>query len=82
MEGAAYTDQPQPGARHEHVACQLRAAISEGRLEPGVRLPSERQLARQLMVSRATIVSAFNLLRGEGLIESRRGAGSWVRQPP
>ena len=82
MEGAAHTDEGQPRACHEHVADQLRAAISEGRLEPGARLPSERELARQLTVSRATVVSALNLLRGEGLVESRRGAGSWVRRRP
>jgi DNA-binding GntR family transcriptional regulator len=82
MEGAPHTDRRQPCVRHERIADQLRAAISEGRLVPGARLPSERELARQLTVSRATVVSALNLLRGEGLVESRRGAGSWVRRRP
>jgi DNA-binding GntR family transcriptional regulator len=83
LEGAARTGQRQTGAaRHEHVADELRAAIGDGRFEPGARLPSERRLAEKFGVSRATIVSAFNLLRGEGLIESRRGAGSWVRRRP
>ena len=73
-----------PGARalHELVADELRAAIADGRFPPGSRVPSERELASQLAVSRATIVSAFNLLRGEGLLESRQGAGSWVRRRP
>jgi DNA-binding GntR family transcriptional regulator len=68
--------------RHVHVAEELRAAIGDGRFEPGARLPSERRLAERFAVSRATIVNAFNLLRGEGLIESRRGSGSWVRRRP
>jgi GntR family transcriptional regulator / MocR family aminotransferase len=65
-------------ARYAHVAGELRAAIVGGRLWPGARLPSERALAEEFDVSRTTIVSAFNLLRGEGLIETRRGTGSWV----
>ena len=81
MERAARTSR-RAGARHEHVADELRAAIGDARFAPGARLPSERRLAREFGVSRATIVSAFNLLRGEGLIESRRGAGSWVRRRP
>jgi DNA-binding GntR family transcriptional regulator len=65
-------------ARYALVADKLRAAIVAGRFPPGSRLPSERALADELGVSRATVVSAFHLLRGEGLIETRRGTGSWV----
>jgi DNA-binding FadR family transcriptional regulator len=82
MEGAAHTGRRRTGAHHEHVANELRTAISDERFGPGARLPSERRLAQSFGVSRATIVSALNVLRGEGLIESRRGAGSWVRQHP
>jgi DNA-binding GntR family transcriptional regulator len=69
-------------ACYERVAGELRAALRDGSVEPGTRLPSERQLAEAFEVSRATIVSALNLLRAEGLIASRRGAGSWVRRRP
>lgn len=65
-------------ARYAHVAEELRAAIVGGRFPPGTRLPSERELADEFAVSRATVVSAFHLLRGERLIETRRGSGSWV----
>jgi DNA-binding GntR family transcriptional regulator len=68
--------------RYAQVAGELRAAIAAGRLRPGARLPSERTLADEFDVSRATIVSAFHLLRAEGLIETRRGAGSWVSRRP
>jgi GntR family transcriptional regulator len=69
-------------SRYAHVADELRAAIVGGLWRPGARLPSERALAEEFGVSRATIVSAFHLLRGEGLIETRRGAGSWVTRRP
>lgn len=65
-------------ASYAQVANELRAAIASGRLQPGARLPSERALAEQFGVSRATIVSALHVLRGEALIETRRGAGSRV----
>jgi DNA-binding GntR family transcriptional regulator len=71
-----------PQALHVHVADDLRAELAAGRLTPGVRLPSERELAKRFAVSRATIVSALNLLRAEGLLESRPGAGSWIRPSP
>jgi DNA-binding FadR family transcriptional regulator len=60
----------------------LPEAIDDGRFGPSGRLPSERRLAETFAVSRATIVSAFNVLRGQGLIESRRGSGAWVRRRP
>ena len=66
--------------RYAQVAAELRGAIVAGRFRPSARLPSERALADEFDVSRATIVSAFHLLRAEGLIETRRGAGSWVRE--
>jgi DNA-binding GntR family transcriptional regulator len=69
-------------ARYAHVADELRAAIVAGRFPPGARLPSERALADEFGVSRATIVSAFHLLRGQGLIETRRGTGSWATRRP
>jgi DNA-binding GntR family transcriptional regulator len=64
------------------VADELRTAIADGRFEPCLRLPSERELARRFAVSRATIVSACNLLRGEGVIETRDRSGSWIRPRP
>ena len=66
--------------RYAQVAGKLRAAIVAGQLRPGVRLPSERALAGEFDVSRSTIVSAFHVLRAEGLIETRLGAGSWVSE--
>ena len=56
----------------------LRAAILEGRLRPGARLPGTRDLAAQYGLSRGTIVSAFEQLRSEGYVEGSVGSGTYV----
>ncbi|MGY6633475.1 MAG: GntR family transcriptional regulator [Alkalilacustris sp.] len=64
------------------VSVQLRGAlefgIALGRLAPGLRLPSVREMARQLAVSPVTVAAVYRDLREAGLIESRVGAGSYV----
>lgn len=57
---------------------ELRAAILEGRLHPGARLPSTRDLANAYRLSRATIVTAFEQLKSEGYVEGRIGSGTYV----
>ena len=57
---------------------QLRAAILDGRLRPGLRLPSTRRLASAYGVSRNTAVAAYDLLLSEGYVVSRRGSGAYV----
>lgn len=58
---------------------QVRAAISDGRLRGGDRLPPSRELAQQLGVSRNTAALAYEWLRAEGLISGNAGAGTFVR---
>jgi GntR family transcriptional regulator / MocR family aminotransferase len=57
---------------------QLRAAILDGRLQPGLRLPATRALAAALGVSRNTAVAAYDLLLSEGYLVGRPGAGTYV----
>lgn len=59
---------------------QLRAAIVEGRLAAGSRLPSTRDLAAQLDVSRKTTLEVFERLAAEGFLVSRQGDGSFVAE--
>jgi GntR family transcriptional regulator/MocR family aminotransferase len=59
---------------------QLRAAILDGRLKPGVRLPSTRALAEGLHIGRNTAVAAYELLLSEGYIVVRRGSGTAVAE--
>ena len=56
----------------------LRAAILEGRLAPGARLPATRELARQYQLARGTIVAAFEQLKSEGYLEATIGSGTRV----
>jgi GntR family transcriptional regulator/MocR family aminotransferase len=68
---------------HRNVAArvyaQLRDAILDGRLRGGEALPSSRGLADRVGVSRNTVLLAYARLREEGLVESHRGAGTFVR---
>jgi GntR family transcriptional regulator / MocR family aminotransferase len=56
----------------------LRAAILEGRLGRGARLPATRDLARQYGVARGTVVAVFEQLQSEGYVASRVGSGTRV----
>ena len=57
-------------------------AIVDGRLRPGDRLPSARQLASDWRVSRNTVDDALSALHAEGLLQRRVGAGTFVAQRP
>ena len=57
---------------------QLREAIVDGRLRPGERLPSTRDFARQLEVSRNTVAVAYERLTAEGFCSARVGSGTYV----
>ncbi len=62
----------------EEVFEQIKTAIETGMLKPGSKLPAERELVKQLGVSRVPIREALRLLANVGLIETRQGGGSYV----
>jgi DNA-binding transcriptional regulator YhcF (GntR family) len=64
------------------IARDLRARIADGRLAPGERVPSTRQLARRWNVALATATKALAELRREGLVEVRARAGTVVASRP
>ncbi|PQY15215.1 GntR family transcriptional regulator, partial [Cronobacter sakazakii] len=66
---------------YRQLAQALRLIILDGRLPLASRLPGERELAGALGVSRTTIASALGLLRDEGFLISRHGAGSEIALP-
>jgi GntR family transcriptional regulator/MocR family aminotransferase len=70
----------QRGSRHvlKSLHAGLRAAILDGRLAGGLRLPATRELAAALGVSRNTAVAAYDLLASEGYVEARGSAGTRV----
>jgi len=57
---------------------ELRAAILDGRLKPGARMPSTRSLGLQYSLSRGTVVAAFDQLQAEGYTRTEIGSGTYV----
>jgi len=67
-----------PDPMHKQVTDQMRDAIAKGTLSPGARLPSIREMARELAVSPITIKRAYGDLEREGYLITRAGLGSFV----
>jgi len=68
-------DPIQPRSAVDEAAGRLRGAILRGEIEPGWRLPPERQLADQFGASRVTVRSALGRLLSERLVQTRQGSG-------
>ncbi|MGD9695334.1 MAG: PLP-dependent aminotransferase family protein [Thermoleophilia bacterium] len=66
------------GPLYERLARALTGAIERRELAPGAVLPTERELAAALAVSRTTVVGAYASLKAAGRLESRQGSGTWV----
>lgn len=63
----------------EEIIQQLRGMIERGDLRPGDRLPAERKLAEDFGVARNTVREAIRVLAEGGILESRQGAGTYVK---
>ncbi|WP_455571041.1 MocR-like transcription factor YczR [Actinokineospora sp. 24-640] len=63
------------------LAGALRLLVLDGRLPPGTALPAEREVATALGVSRTLVTTAWDALRADGLVRTRRGAGTWTALP-
>src|ERR1043166_8389382 len=64
---------------YAQVERSLRAAIAAGRLKPGDQLPTVRELAVELKVNANTIARVYSELERNGVFETRRGVGTFVR---
>lgn len=65
---------------YEEILEQIKKLISEGVLKPGDRLFAERELAEKLQVSRASIREAFSVLDLLGILETKPGEGTFIRE--
>ncbi|MGE0462328.1 MAG: PLP-dependent aminotransferase family protein [Vicinamibacterales bacterium] len=65
---------------HRQIYDEWRRGILAGRFVPGERMPSTRELAAALRVSRATVTAAYEQLVAEGYLDGHRGSGTFVRQ--
>lgn len=63
---------------YRQIVEQVKAAIAAGVLSPGDRLPSHRDLARDLVVAPLTVSRAYELLEREGFLATARGKGTFV----
>lgn len=68
----------EPRRLYRQIADQLRALIGQGEFAVGARLPAERDLAKQLGVSRPSVREALIALEVEGWVEVRTGSGVYV----
>jgi DNA-binding transcriptional MocR family regulator len=66
------------GPLYRLLAARIARLADTGELPAGLRLPAERDLATTLSVSRNTVAAAYQLLRDEGMAESRQGAGTRI----
>ncbi len=64
----------------DRVADEIQRLIASGQLAPGTRLPPEREFAEQLGVSRPVVREAVHQLIAKGLLESKHGSGTTVRE--
>jgi len=60
------------------IADQIATLCASGGVRPGERLPSVRELARELAVNQNTVLRVYERLCGEGLLEMRHGQGTFV----
>ena len=78
MRTPIVVDRRQATPLHRQVYEQWRAGILNGRFSPGDRLPSTRELANALRVSRATVATAYEQLMAEGYLDTQHGSGTFV----
>jgi len=67
---------------HAQIERSIRVAIASHRLRPGDQLPTVRQLAVELMVNANTVARVYAELERSGVIDTRRGVGSFVSATP
>lgn len=78
----AVPDSQDPRPAYEQIAADIRAAIQAGRLQPGDRLPTEREHAARYGVAVGTYRQAVAVLRDEGLLGTYKRHGTVVLVPP
>ena len=64
----------------DHVVEKLLALVQDRGLQPGQKLPAERQLAEELGVSRTSVREAIQKLTSQGVLSARPGDGTYVQQ--
>jgi GntR family transcriptional regulator len=66
---------------YRQLVAQIREAIARGRLKPEERLPSVRELSRELVINPNTVARVYTELERDGILNTRPGLGVFVAQP-
>src|SRR5438034_3790706 len=66
---------------YRQLVAQIREAVARSRLKPEERLPSVRDLSRQLVINPNTVARVYTELEREGVLNTRRGLGVFVAAP-
>src|ERR1700692_2201613 len=83
MRVAMVLHRASPMPLHRQIYEQWRAGILTGRFRRGERVPSTRELAATLAVSRSTVTESYEQLVAEGYLDASQGSGTFVcREPP
>ena len=80
--GIIHIDQRDATPIYSQIERALRAAIASGRLKAGDQLPTVRQLAVELRVNANTVARVYTDLERQGVLETRRGVGSFISASP
>jgi GntR family transcriptional regulator len=75
-------DSSSPTPIYAQLDRAIRAAIATGELKPGDQLPTVRQLAVDLAVNANTVARVYAQLERDGILETQRGVGTFVRESP
>ena len=71
-------DPRSPEPLFEQVVFAVKTAVAKGTAAPGDRLPSVRELARELAINPNTVVRAYEVLERDGVVVRRQGSGCFV----
>jgi GntR family transcriptional regulator len=66
---------------YEQIVDQVRRGVATGTLQPGDRLPTVRELARDLVINPNTVARAYQDLERQGVVETRPGLGMFIGEP-
>src|SRR6187549_3589591 len=66
---------------YRQLVAQIREAVARGQLKPDERLPSVRELSRELVVNPNTVARVYTELERDGVLNTRPGLGVFVAQP-
>ncbi|VEP18430.1 Transcriptional regulator with HTH domain and aminotransferase domain [Hyella patelloides LEGE 07179] len=80
MDLAIHLDRTSTTPLYQQLTEKIRTVVLEGRLKPNQKLPSSRNLAKSLNISRSTVTQSYEQLESEGYLETRRGSGTYICQ--